>query len=186
MGKLSSIQPVPVSCSFSGQRPWMVLSPEWDTECGGRSQKIWAWFCPAQANEQQTKHKDEGEKTPVVSRFHKSKMRRQDGVAMEKGGLDTDLVNRGRFLVWTHWIWSDSGKLKLWQVNLEELSHFMYLFCSSYDFFILMMNKVVSPLSQCPFQSTYFGIHVVQVKETMISYWDHHLSPGPHTLWLSG
>lgn len=47
------------------------------------------------------------------------------------------------------------------------------------------MDRVVSPLSQCHSQSAYFGIHIVEVKETVIRDWDHFLSPGPHTLWLS-
>lgn len=53
------------------------------------------------------------------------------------------------------------------------------------DLFILMMGRVVSPLPWCSPHCALFEIHIVKVKEMVISDWDPHLSPGPHTFRLS-
>jgi hypothetical protein len=54
---------------------------------------------------------------------------------MAEGDLDIDLFYVSPFYFD---ILCDSGEVKVWQVNLEELSHFMCLFCSLCDLLISM------------------------------------------------
>lgn len=61
----------------------------------------------------------------------------------------------------------------------------MCLFWGSHHLFILMMDRVLSPLPRCSPQCAQFERHIVEVKEMVTSDWDPRLSPGPHTFWLS-
>lgn len=90
---------VPINYSFSGQRlecgPVPGLGPQNVVEGARRS------GCNAALPRSPSSRLDAGMKgwKQVVPRFHKQQMRRQGDVAMGNGGLDTDLVTRGRFFV---------------------------------------------------------------------------------------
>lgn len=118
-----------------------------------------------------------------------AKMRRQDGMAMGKYGLNTGLVNTGCFsaldLLVLKWLWktkplaSEPGRIKSFHVSILQTPR-VYHFndgqgsVSSFTMHFTMHS-----------QSAYFGMHIVEVKETVIHDWDHLLSPGPRTLWLN-